>query len=272
MSETSKTAGNALSVLNCFSRAEPVHTASGLARRLKLTRTSVIRLLATLESFGYLEKCGDEVGYRIGLRAFEVGTLYLAANPLSSVLARALDELVEKTQCTAYLAVLDKDDVVMLNYRDGTLPIRFVWQVGDRLPLHTTAMGKAMLACMSGEEIDRHLGRGKTLRGLTDKSIRTRAQLDADVAKARQRGWGLAREESHHGLTAVGAAIVDNANHPISAISVSFLDYPPNPKRVGELAAIVVAVAAKVSNKVAEYGNYNTGLSREQWQRAARAA
>ena len=56
MPETSKTVSNALSVLSCFSRSEPVLTASELARRLKLARTSVIRLLATLERFGYIEK------------------------------------------------------------------------------------------------------------------------------------------------------------------------------------------------------------------------
>lgn len=269
MSETSKTVSNALSVLSCFSRSEPVLTASGLARRLKLARTSVIRLLATLERFGYIERCPEAAGYRIGLRAFEVGSLFLAANPLSSVLARALDELVEKTQCTAYLAVLDKDDVIMLNCREGTLPIRFVWQVGDRLPLHTTAMGKAMLACMSSEEIDHHLGRGKTLRGLTEKSIRTRAQLDADIAKARERGWGLAREESHAGLTAVGSAILDKARHPIAAISVSFFDHPPNPKRVNQLATVVMAVAEEVSNKIAEYGSYGASLTRQPPETAA---
>jgi DNA-binding IclR family transcriptional regulator len=262
MSETSKTVSNALSVLGCFSRSEPVLNASELTRRLKLSRTSVIRLLATLQRSGYIEKCPDAVGYRIGLRAFEVGSLFLAANPLSAVLTRALDELVEKTQCTAYLAVLDKDDVVMLNCREGTLPIRFVWQVGDRLPLHTTAMGKAMLACMSSEQINHHVGRGKTLRGLTEKSIRTRAQLDADIAKARERGWGLAREESHAGLTAVGSAILDKARRPIAAISVSFFDYPPNPKRVNQLAKVVMAVADGVSNKIGEYGNYGASLVR----------
>ena len=272
MPETSKTVTNALSVLSCFSRADPVLTASELTRRLKVTRTSVIRLLATLERFGYVEKCPEAHGYRIGLRAFEVGTLFLAANPLSSVLARALDELVEKTHCTAYLAVLDKNDVVMLNCREGTLPIRFVWQVGDRLPLHTTAMGKAMLACMSSEEIDHHLGRGKALRALTEKSIRTRSQLDADIAKTRERGWGLAREESHPGLTAVGSAILDKANRPIAAISVSFLDFPPNPKRVSELAAVVTAVAGKVSNKTGEYGNYGASLIRRPWETASRKA
>lgn len=269
MSETSKTVANALGVLGCFSRPEPVLTASELARRLELSRTSVIRLLATLESFGYIEKCPEAAGYRIGLRAFEVGTLFLAANPLSSLLARSLDELVEKTQCTAYLAVLDKGDVVMLNCREGTLPIRFVWKVGDRLPLHTTAMGKAMLACMSREEIDRHLGRGKALRSLTEKSIRTRAQLDADVAKARERGWGLAREESHAGLTAVGSAILDKASRPIAAISVSFFDYPPNPKRLNQLAKVVMAVAGEASNRISEYGNYGASLTRQPREAAA---
>lgn len=268
MPETSKTVSNALSVLGCFSRSEPVFTASELTRRLKLTRTSVIRLLATLERFGYIERCPD-VGYRIGLRAFEVGTLFLAANPLSSVLAQALDELVEKTQCTAYLAVLDEDDVVMLNLREGTLPIRFVWQVGDRLPLNTTAMGKAMLACMSNEEIERHLGRGKTLRGLTEKSIRTRSQFDVEIAKTRERGWGLAREESHAGLTAVGSAILDKARHPIAAISVSFFDHPPNPKRVNQLATVVTAVAEGVSNKIAHYGSYGASLTLQPRETAA---
>ena len=272
MSETSKTVANALNVLSCFSRSEPVLTASELTRRLKLARTSVIRLLATLEGFGFIEKCPEAVGYRIGLRAFEVGTLVLAANPLSSVLSRALDELVEKTQCTAYLAVLDKDDVIILNYREGTLPIRFLWHVGDRLPLHTTALGKAMLACMSSEEIDRHLGRGKALRGLTEKSIRTRSKLDAEITKTRERGWGLAREESHPGLTAVGSTILDKANRPIAAISVSFLDYPPNPKRLNHLAAVVMAVAENVSRKIAEYGNYGAGLVRQHLESAARRA
>lgn len=263
MSESSKTVKNALTLLNCFSRSQPVLTASELTRQLKLARTSVIRLLVTLEACGFVEKHPEGIGYRIGLRAFEIGTLFLAANPLSFLLMRALDELVEKTQCTAYFAILDKDDIVILNYREGTLPIRFIWQVGDRLPLQTTALGKAMLAHMSSSEIDRHLGNGQALRGLTDKSIRTRAALDEDIATTRERGWGLAREESHAGLTAVGSAILDDAGHPIAAISISCLDYPPNPKRLNEFATVVQNTARDVSRKIGEYRNYGSGLSHD---------
>jgi DNA-binding IclR family transcriptional regulator len=263
--ESSKTVRNALTLLNCFTRSRPVLNTSELARQLKLARTSVMRLLVTLESCGYVEKLPAGTGYRIGLRAFEVGTLFLAANPLSFVLLRALDELVANTQCTAYFAILDRDDIVILNYREGTLPIRFIWQVGDRLPLHTTALGKAMLAHMSVEEIESHIGHGPQLRGLTPNSIRTRATLDEDIARTRERGWGLAHEESHAGLTAVGSAILDEGGHPIAAISISCLDYPPNPERLKQFAVIVQNTARDVSRKIAEYQNYGSGISRDAW-------
>lgn len=265
MPESSKTVRNALTLLNCFTRSRPVLNTSELARELKLARTSVLRLLVTLEACGFVERLSGGAGYRIGLRAFEVGTLFLAANPLSIVLLRALDELVARTQCTAYLAILDKDDVVILNYREGTLPIRFIWQVGDRLPLHTTALGKAMLAHMSADEIQGHIGNRQQLRGLTAKSIRTRPALLKDIEQTRERGWGLANEESHEGLTAVGCAVLDEAQHPIAAISISFLDYPPNPDRLKKYAAIVRKTARDVSRQVAEYRNYGSGISREKW-------
>jgi DNA-binding IclR family transcriptional regulator len=263
--ESSKTVKNALTLLNCFSRSTPVLTTSELSRQLKLARTNVMRLLVTLEACGFVEKHPGGAGYRIGLRAFEVGTLFLAANPLSSLLLHALEDLVAKTQCTSYFGILDKDDIVILNYREGTLPIRFIWQVGDRLPCHTTALGKAMLAHMSAEEIESHIGKRQQLRGLTAKSIRTRSALLAEIETTRERGWGVAHEESHAGLTAVGNAILDERGHPIAAISISFLDYPPNPERLKKLAMVVQKTARDVSRQIAEYQNYGSGTTREAW-------
>jgi DNA-binding IclR family transcriptional regulator len=268
MSETSKTVTNALRALSCFSRSAPVLTASEIARQLKLPRTNVIRLMATLESAGFVARRPDAAGFQIGLRAFEIGTLFLAANPVSSLMTKALDELVERTQCTAYLAILDRDDIVMLTCREGTLPIRFVWQVGDRLPCHTTAMGKAILAYLSAEEIDARLGKGKKLRALTENSIRTRDLLDRELEEARKRGWAVAREESHAGLTAVGSAVVGEDGYPIAAIAISYLDYPPDLKRMESLAAIVQSIVRSVSDRIAEYGSYGAGISQHALRRA----
>jgi len=223
--------------------------------------------MATLESSGFVARRPDDGGFQIGLRAFEIGALFLAANPVSSLLTKALDELVERTQCTAYLAVLDGDDIVMLTCREGTLPIRFVWQVGDRLPCHTTAMGKAILTYLSAEEIDARLGKGKKLRALTKNSIRTRDKLDRELEEARKRGWAMAREESHAGLTAVGSAVVDGQGCPIAAISISYLDYPSDPKRMDSLASIVKSVARSISDRIIEYGSYGASISQHALRR-----
>lgn len=263
MGETSKTATNALRILASFDAARPVRTASELARELNVSRTSVLRLLTALEGFGFVARNEPGGGYRIGVRAFEIGALYFTAHPMRAAWTEALGELVARTQCTAYLATLDGDDTVMLGCKEGTLPIRFVWKVGDRLPCATTSLGKAMFMHMTREQIDGHLGRGKALRGLTPQSLRRRAELDRDIEEARKRGWAMAREESHAGLTAIGSAILDEAGRPVAAISVSLLDHPPDPARIERLAGIVTLLAARLSEQSSCYSAYASRAIRE---------
>src|SRR5574340_1771222 len=109
MPETSKTVTNALRLLACFTRDQPVVAIAALARRMELPRTNVLRLLATLEDFRFVERESGG-GFRLGLRAFELGSVYLESNPAPALAVTALDGLVAATQCTAYLGVLDGDD------------------------------------------------------------------------------------------------------------------------------------------------------------------
>lgn len=266
----SKTVTNAVALLGLFSRTEPVLAVPALARRLAIPRTNVVRLLATLEKHGFVERHASGHGYQVGVRAFEIGTLYLARNPIWSVLIDALDGLVERTQCTAYVGTLDRDDILILTYREGTLPVRFTWQVGNRLPCTTTALGKAILSHLSDGEVDAVLGKNRPLRTLTEKSLRKRSDLDKDLAQARKRGWALVREESHAGLTAVGAAILDQNARPIAAISVSFLDYPPDARRLEDYGAQVRDTAGALSRQVAQYRDYGATLSR--WRTGSASA
>jgi DNA-binding IclR family transcriptional regulator len=129
-------------------------------------------------------------------------------------------------------------------------------------------MGKAILTYLSAEEIDARLGKGKKLRALTKKSIRTRDKLDRELEEARKRGWAVAREESHAGLTAVGSAVVGEDGYPIAAIAISYLDYPPDPKRMESLAAIVQSIAHTVSDRIAEYGSFAPSISQHALRRA----
>ena len=188
------------------------------------------------------------MGYRIGLRAFEIGANYLTAKSGTAALRSVLNELVSATECTAYAGVLDRDDVVITHCIEGTLPIRFVWKIGDRLPCTTTAIGKAILSHLPDSDVEKHLRPGH-LRTLTHKSIKSRKSLQRQLEQARKVGWALAREESHAGLTALGAAVLAGGK-PVSGVSVCWFDHPPDRKRLEKYSQCVMRAAARISREM----------------------
>lgn len=259
--EKSKTVERALRLLSCFSKAERELNASDLARRLGLSRTAVVRLLSTLEAAGFVEREPANAQYRVGLTAFQIGSLYLATNPLIGFAAPCLEKLADETGCTAYFGVMQDDQAVILAHREGFHPIRFVWTAGDRLPICTTAYGKAMLARLPVNVLDRIVGKGK-LRGLTDESLRTRAQLDRQLREIRTRGWAIGEDEAAPGVTAVGAAVVDARGYPLAGISVSYVPGTVSASDVKPqiLGPLVATQAASISARTAEYADYGFDL------------
>lgn len=155
--ETLKTLNKALLILRAFDRASPELTVAEIARGVRELRTVVTRVLVTLERNGFVER-NAQGRYRIGLAACEIGALYLIDNPLAKLADETLLQLARSTGGTAYLGRLYGGDIVILGVREGSHPIRFLWSPGDRLPVATTALGKAMLMEMSAAELDEIFG------------------------------------------------------------------------------------------------------------------
>ncbi|MDE2573235.1 MAG: IclR family transcriptional regulator [bacterium] len=258
--EKAQTVERALRILRCFSEEQPELTASEFVRHLALPRTIVVRLLGTLEAAGFLERNARDSRYRIGLAAFEIGSLYVAANPLLGFINRELARLAEETGYTAYFGVLEGAETIIIAHHEGRLPVRFIWSAGDRLPVTTTGLGKAMLAHLSPKRLDALLGESK-LSGLTEHSLSNRRQLDAQLAEVRKRGYAVARDESSLGITAVGAAILDADAQPIGGISLSILDYPRDARRVERAGTIIRQAAATINGRAGVYESYAHRLS-----------
>lgn len=253
--ETVQTVERALAVLRTFSPQRAELRPSELAHLLGLPRTIVTRILNTLERARFVERIPGDSRYRIGVGAFEVGALFLAANPLIAVAEESLDDLAAETGHTIYLGALHDGETVLLAVREGSRPVRFLWSVGDRLPASTTALGKAILMHLAREQRDQILGTGP-LSGLTEQSIKTRTQLDAQLDQARRRGWTVAQDESYPGVSAVGAAILDVKGVPMAGLSLSFLNYPPDPDIYEQLGRVVCDAAQRVTRRVATYSMY----------------
>jgi DNA-binding IclR family transcriptional regulator len=117
------------------------------------------------------------------------------------------------------LAVLEEGDVVVIHNRVTKRPVRIVNTIGARMPVHATAMGKAIIACWAPKELDAWL-EGREFPRLTANTITSVDRLRAELAQVRRRGLAYAKEEYAAGVMAVGACITDGRNRPVGALSI----------------------------------------------------
>jgi IclR family acetate operon transcriptional repressor len=222
------------------------HRLGDIAKATGLPKSTVHRLLHTMveADFAALDNDGGYVP----------GTRYLAA--AGRVVGRldalagadpALRRLQDLTHGTVHLAVLVGDEAVYVRKLEAAKPYRMASRVGMALQLHSTAIGKAILAGLPRSEVDAIIGR----TGLPARTAKTRStpeSLLADLAVTAERGWALDDEENERGVVCVGAAVRDHTGRVTAAVSVSQLVSDPEatpPETAGPLAA---AAASEISS------------------------
>ena len=210
----------ALDILDAFRLDRPALSLTELAARTGLAKSTATRLLAVLEERGYLERSAETERYRIGVRAFEVGSIYIQTTTVEAEAQPALQRLARECNQTANLGILDRGEVVHLAVVPPDRPIRFSAAVGQREYAHCTALGKALLAALDDGQLAAAVG-GPELPGRTGRTLRTLDALRADLARVRERGVALDDEESYTGLRCLAAPIYDDKGRAVAAISVS---------------------------------------------------
>jgi IclR family KDG regulon transcriptional repressor len=194
---------------------------SELARRVGRSKGTVHGVLKALEQEGMVLQDPHSGRYRLGMAAFEVGMQYLAASDLAADGSQAVQRVASRTGETSQLAVLDGTQVVYIAKQDGVEALRLVSSVGKRLPAHVTALGKAMLAFLPMEEVEK-LYRGYPFPPITPRSIVTWPRLQEELARSRERGFAVDREESNAGVECIGVPVWDWQGKVVAGMSVSF--------------------------------------------------
>lgn len=209
----------ALDLLEALAGADGEVSITALAARTKLHVSTVHRLLATLLRRGYVRQNPDTSRYYAGAKVATLSEgrsryneIRLAARPL-------LHALVEATRETANLCVLDDTMAVYIETAASPQVVRLFTAVGNRVPLHATGAGKALLASLPQPRRDALLDRTE-LRPHTDKTLVDRASLTRALDEARERGYALDDEEYDDGVRCV-AVPVGPIGAPIGAISIS---------------------------------------------------
>jgi DNA-binding IclR family transcriptional regulator len=193
---------------------------SETAKRLRINRTTLLRLLHTLEVEGFVERRPGGGGYQVGLSFLELGARALFSQDLVQVAVPVLTGLAENVQLSAHLGIRDGTDVLYLVRRTPNTPLASNIRVGSRLPAHATAMGRVLLAFMAPVEVAA-IYAGKPLERFSEHTSTT---LDALLAQAeRDRRAGIAWSDAHfeRGISSAAVPVFDFAGSPLAAINVS---------------------------------------------------
>ncbi|MEV6655909.1 IclR family transcriptional regulator [Nocardia fluminea] len=204
-------------ILDAFDAATPTLTLLGLAERTGLPRSTVHRILDQMIRLRWLAHTPG--GYRLGLRVLELGGLAAEQNELREVVGPLLYELSQRTGLVGHLAVLDGREVLFLDRSGGRSRVLIPTRVGGRLPAHSTAVGKALLATLEPGIAEAALRGNAVAR--TARTIVDRAELHRELARIRNRqGVAVDTEESLPGVGCV-AVPIRGRGVAVAAISLS---------------------------------------------------
>lgn len=236
----------ALTVLNALARHDDGMTLTEVSRSVDLAPSTAHRLLTTLQQERFVHFDGETSRWLVGVQAFIVGNGFHQARDIGAVARPFLRRLVEETGETANLAVEDEGMAVYLGQVESRQLMRAIAKPGGRVFMHSSALGKALLAAMPGAEVTRIL-RERGLPAFTPRTIGQPARLLRHLDEVRAQGFGVDDQEYALGLRCIAAAVFDPHGQPAAAVSVSGPTVRVTSERVPELGACLRRVAAEIT-------------------------
>ena len=238
----------AISLLKILGDGSPEAGVTELARRMKVHKSTVSRLLATLERQGLVERNPDTEKFRLGFELVRLAGQVSRHGELVELARPALDALSAATGETINLALPDGEQVINIFQISSRHLVKDTNWAGRRTPYHCSANGKALLAGLPEAEAARRLP--ARLERYTPNTVVDRASLLAQLAQARALGYATAIEELEVGLVAISAPVRDSAGTTIAAVAVSGPAYRIPAGRVAELGRHVVRAADEISMRL----------------------
>jgi DNA-binding IclR family transcriptional regulator len=210
----------ALDILEGIAHRPEGLTNSEISRKLVIPKSSASYILRTLERRGYLRRDAETGRYKLGLKILSLGGDAQANLDIADVALPFLRSLVERVRLTAHLAVLDQGEAVYIEKVEAPGFFKVNTWVGRRMYVHSTSVGKALLAWLPKQEIEA-IVRQHGMKKRTPKTIITLSRLLADLELVREQGYAVDDEENSLGARCLGAPILDAVGNVTAALGVS---------------------------------------------------
>lgn len=251
----------AIDILNLFNAQNPELGITDIAETLAMPKSTVAGLVYTLKVNGYLGQNPQNRKYRLGFKLVELSNRLLNQIGLRQVALHYLEMLRDWCNEGVNMAVHDGGDVIYIERLFGTNLLAMRSEIGKREPVHSTALGKAILSHFSNTEINDIIGR-YGLPALTTNTITDDKQFLTELRKTKEQGYALDNEENELGGRCVAAPILDYTARPVAAVSISAPVQRLPLSKIPVYGSMVKETAAMISRQL--------GYSKDEPDRSSR--
>ncbi len=225
-----------LSILDALAKSGTGMTMAEICRELKAPKSSLFPILHTMAEEGYLS-CSDETGrYSIGYKTYLAGKAYDRNGNELGVLRNQLQQIVDACGETSQVGILNQSSVLYIAKVDSPQPIRLVSDIGRALPIHCTAIGKALVSDMKRDELEQLIG--STFDAHTPRTITDIDTLYRQIEKIRAEGVAHDYGEITDAVECI-AAPVRVGGRIKYGIGISVPSYRLNDAKRSELASLL---------------------------------
>ncbi|MCI8341813.1 MAG: IclR family transcriptional regulator [Firmicutes bacterium] len=238
----------ALDILELFSQS-PQLGISEISDGMKLSKSTVYGIVNTLVAYGCLEQDSATKKYKLGMKLFEMGRTVESRMDLRAEARPFCEALSKKYGQTVHLATHCEGDVIYIDKFDTPDFLITYSQVGKRAPMTCTGVGKAMLAYLPNEYINKYI-LNHEFAVKTPNSIKNSRELEENLMNVVTNGFAEDNEEIETGLKCVAAPIFNHKNEPVAAVSISGMASKMTPEAISVLAEEIKKCAQSISIKI----------------------
>lgn len=214
----------ALRILESFSLQKSTYTNAELSRKLDLNRSSVTRLLYSLEKARFIKRDKKTAEYQLTHKAYQVGKVYIKQVDFHTVSMPIIKELSAKCGEACHLGFLDEMKVLYLDWVESTRPVSLASITGKKLPAYCTGIGKIFLAYMDEASLSSYFREIK-LNRYTANTVTNPEILKKQLQQVRAQGYAIDNAEFEPDVISVSAPIRDETGDLVAGISVAGPDF-----------------------------------------------
>ena len=249
MQELVQSVDRALCILETLSDYENGLGIAEISEKANLHKSTVYRLLNTLICKEYVFQDLRTNKYLLTFKLFELGNKKIEKMNLGSVAQPYLRELMNKTDEVVHLAIREENELIYVAKVEPKKSIIMYSHIGMRKPMYCTAMGKAIMAELTEEEVQ-NIWNQSDIKSYTDNTIINLSELKNNLKDVRLKGYALDNQEVENGIICMGTLIKDYNSKICGAISVSGYIMSFTEKKINDVSIALLECSNKISKEL----------------------